>query len=228
MSRSSVPSTPCGSTPAHESSDLPGRAGPDRHELFSNSALAPDRLHRPPSVPLDSSPTPSAKTGPGWKATHGEQGLPSQIECDVAIVGTRRRRPASAELLTRAGLDVVLIEEGPLRTSSDFNQKESEAYRTLYLGVGRASHPGWRHQHHARALRGWHHRDQLDQLLPHPGQHAAPLARVYGLSDFTTEAMAPWFEQDERRLNMVPWTIPPNLNNEVLRTARPSWASPRR
>ena len=24
----------------------------------------------------------------GWKATHGEQGLPSQIECDVVIVGT--------------------------------------------------------------------------------------------------------------------------------------------
>ena len=24
----------------------------------------------------------------GWKATHGEHGLPAQIQCDVVIVGT--------------------------------------------------------------------------------------------------------------------------------------------
>ena len=49
----------------------------------------------------------------------------------------------TAELLTKAGLDVVLIEEGPLRTSSDFNQKESEAYATLYQeGAGRRTMDG--------------------------------------------------------------------------------------
>ena len=35
----------------------------------------------------------------GWKATHGEQGLPSQIECDVAIVGTG----ASEATIVRGG-----------------------------------------------------------------------------------------------------------------------------
>ena len=54
----------------------------------------------------------------GWKTTHGEQGLPAQVQCDVAIIGTGAGAGITAELLTRAGLDVVLIEEGPLRTST--------------------------------------------------------------------------------------------------------------
>ncbi len=38
----------------------------------------------------------------------------------------------AAELLAKAGLKVVIIEEGPLKSSRDFNQKESEAYPSLY------------------------------------------------------------------------------------------------
>ncbi|MDE2000689.1 MAG: GMC family oxidoreductase, partial [Burkholderiales bacterium] len=68
----------------------------------------------------------------GWKTTGGEQGLPAQITCDVAIIGTGAGAGITAEILTKAGLDVVLIEEGPLRTSTDFNQRESEAYTSLY------------------------------------------------------------------------------------------------
>src|SRR5690606_10305956 len=68
----------------------------------------------------------------GWQAVNGEHGLPPEVQCDVVIIGTGAGAGVTAELLTRAGLDVILIEEGPLRTSSDFNQKESEAYRTLY------------------------------------------------------------------------------------------------
>ena len=68
----------------------------------------------------------------GWKTTNGEQGLPANVTCDVAIIGTGAGAGITAEILTKAGLDVVLIEEGPLRTSTDFNQKESEAYSSLY------------------------------------------------------------------------------------------------
>ena len=51
----------------------------------------------------------------GWKATNGEAGLPQEIQCDVAIVGSGAGAGITAELLTKAGLDVVLIEEGPLQ-----------------------------------------------------------------------------------------------------------------
>jgi choline dehydrogenase-like flavoprotein len=50
----------------------------------------------------------------------------------VAIVGTGAGAGITAELLTAAGLSVVLIEEGPLKSSTDFRQRESDAYPTLY------------------------------------------------------------------------------------------------
>ena len=154
----------------------------------------------------------------GWKATHGEQGLPSQIECDVAIVGTGAGAGITAELLTRAGLDVVLIEEGPLRTSSDFNQRESEAYRALYQeSAARRTLDGAISIMQGRCVGGTTVINWTSSFRT-PDSTLRHWQEVYGLSDFTTEAMAPWFEQAERRLNMVPWTIPPNLNNEVLRT----------
>ncbi|WP_204281849.1 GMC family oxidoreductase N-terminal domain-containing protein, partial [Serratia marcescens] len=39
----------------------------------------------------------------------------------------------------------------------------------------------------------------------------------FGLTDFNEAAMAPWFEQAERRLNIGDWLTEPNENNDVLR-----------
>ncbi len=58
----------------------------------------------------------------------GAQALPGKIICDVAIVSAG----ITAELLSRAGLDVSVLEEGLLKTSSDFHQLESEAHPSLY------------------------------------------------------------------------------------------------
>ena len=69
----------------------------------------------------------------GWRVLGGPHGaLPGRVECDVAIVGSGAGAGITAELLTQAGLRVVLVEEGPLRSSTDFHQRESEAYPTLY------------------------------------------------------------------------------------------------
>ncbi|MHB8145487.1 MAG: GMC family oxidoreductase N-terminal domain-containing protein, partial [Vulcanimicrobiaceae bacterium] len=54
------------------------------------------------------------------------------LEADVAIVGSGAGGGTTAEILARAGLRVVLIEEGPLRTSPDFHMLEREAYPQLY------------------------------------------------------------------------------------------------
>ena len=65
----------------------------------------------------------------GWKVMGGAFAKPPEkITCDVAIIGSGAGAGITAELLTKAGLKVVIIEEGPLKSSSDFNQKESEAY----------------------------------------------------------------------------------------------------
>src|SRR4030095_16411034 len=69
----------------------------------------------------------------GWRgidASRQEGDL--NLEPDVVIVGTGAGGGTAAESFARAGLNVVLIEEGPLRTSSDFRMRESEAYPELY------------------------------------------------------------------------------------------------
>ena len=69
----------------------------------------------------------------GWKVVGGALGaVPEKIVCDVAIIGSGAGAGITAELLARAGLQVVIIEEGPLKSSRDFNQLESEAYPSLY------------------------------------------------------------------------------------------------
>jgi choline dehydrogenase-like flavoprotein len=154
----------------------------------------------------------------GWKVHGGPHAaLPAALQCDVAIVGTGAGAGITAELLTRAGLDVVLIEEGPLRSSSDFNQRESEAYPSLYQEsaarktadkainilqgrcVGGSTTVNWTSSFRtpAATLRFWQQR--------------------FGLNELTEESMAVWFAQAERRLNIGPWLMAPNENNDLLR-----------
>ena len=52
----------------------------------------------------------------------------TDYECDVAIVGTGAGGGTAAEIFAAAGLDVIMGEEGPLRSSSDFHMREREAY----------------------------------------------------------------------------------------------------
>ena len=77
----------------------------------------------------------------GWKTHDGSQ-LEGDLtlEADVAIVGSGAGGGTTAEILSAAGYKVLLIEEGPLKTSSDFKLLENEAYASLYQeGVGRMS-----------------------------------------------------------------------------------------
>ena len=71
--------------------------------------------------------------GRGWKVI-GASTLAADLtlEADVAIVGTGDGGGTAAEILADAGLNVVMIEEGPLQTSSDFHMREAEAYPQRY------------------------------------------------------------------------------------------------
>ena len=154
----------------------------------------------------------------GWKVHGGPHAaLPATLECDVAIVGSGAGAGITAELLCRAGLEVVLIEEGPLKSSADFNQRESQAYPSLYQEsaarktadkainilqgrcVGGSTTVNWTSSFRtpAATLRFWQQR--------------------FGLSELTDEALAPWFAQAERRLNISPWLTAANENNDLLR-----------
>ena len=154
----------------------------------------------------------------GWQAHNGADGLPDEVTCDVAIVGTGAGAGITAEILTKAGLAVVLLEEGPLRTSSDFNQREAEAYSSLYQeSAARRTMDGAISVLQGRCVGGTTVVNWTSSFRT-PENTLQHWQDKYGLQEFSESAMAPWFEQVERRLNMHRWEeAPPNRNNEVLR-----------
>ncbi|NDP39201.1 MAG: GMC family oxidoreductase [Rhodoferax sp.] len=154
----------------------------------------------------------------GWKVLGGPHGArPEKIVCDVAIIGSGAGAGISAELLARAGLKVVIIEEGPLKSSSDFNQKEAQAYPALYQeSAGRKTLDKGVTILQGRCVGGsttvnWtsSFRTPMDTLKFWQQNFALP--------DYTNDALAPYFQQAETRLSMGPWLVAPNENNDLLR-----------
>ena len=79
-------------------------------------------------------PVGDAFAGP-WRGRHldgAALGEDRTLSADVVIVGSGAGGGVCAEILAQAGLSVILVEEGPLRTSRDFNMLEREAYPALY------------------------------------------------------------------------------------------------
>ncbi len=155
--------------------------------------------------------------GRGWKVLGGKHAaLPEKISCDVAIIGSGAGAGISAELLARAGLSVVIIEEGPLKSSSDFNQLESEAYKDLYQeGAGRRTKDKAIGILQGRSVGGSTTVNWTSSFRTPPGTLAYWQAH-FGLTDYSVEALAPYFAQAEARLNITPWDMAPNANNELL------------
>lgn len=176
------------------------------------------------SAPAHSTSLPAFRPDPiaeglarGWAVNDGARdALPASLTADVVIVGTGAGGGITAEMLAGAGLDVLMLEEGPLRGARDFDMLESTAYPHLYQEsaarktadqaitilqgrcVGGSTTVNWTSSFRTPAdtLRFWVER--------------------YGLTDFTPEALAPWFAQAETRLGIAPWPMPPNENNALL------------
>lgn len=154
----------------------------------------------------------------GWKVLGGKHGaLPERITCDVAIIGSGAGAGITAELLTKAGLNVVIVEEGQLKSSSDFKQKEPEAYASLYQeNAGRKTKDKGITILQGRSVGGTTTVNWTSSFRTPPDtlQHWQDR---FGLKDFTVDALAPYFQQAQTRLNIHPWETPPNENNELLR-----------
>ncbi|UTW06180.1 GMC family oxidoreductase [Pseudomonas benzenivorans] len=155
----------------------------------------------------------------GWKTHNGsrlEQDL--TLEADVAIVGSGAGGGTSAEILSAAGFKVLLIEEGPLKTSGDFKMQEAEAYASLYQeGIGRMSKDGAITILQGRAVGGTTLVNWTSSFRT-PEQTLQHWAREHDVKGHDPEAMAPWFERMEQRLGVAPWAVPPNANNQVIRS----------
>jgi choline dehydrogenase-like flavoprotein len=140
----------------------------------------------------------------------------STLEADVVIIGTGAGGGTTAEILAKAGLKVLLIEEGPLKSSNDFKMDERQAYKDLYQeNAGRMNKDGSMSILQGRCVGG-------STVVNWTSSFRTPEQTLqYWADNFNTEGvskdeMAPWFDNMEQRLNIAPWAVPPNENNAVL------------
>lgn len=154
----------------------------------------------------------------GWKVFGGALGpVPEKIICDVAIIGSGAGAGITAELLAKAGLRVVIIEEGPLRSSTDFNQLESEAYPSLYQeSAARKTEDKAINILQGRCVGGSTTVNWTSSFRT-PASTLEFWQEKFGLTGYSVEALAPYFAQAEQRLNISPWLMAPNENNDLLR-----------
>lgn len=154
----------------------------------------------------------------GWKVRDASTFTgPQTLEADVIIVGTGAGGGTAAEILSAAGLKVLMIEEGPLKTSASFkDMDEARAFRELYQeGAGRATSDGAIGILQGRSVGGTTTINWTSSFRT-PPQTLAHWAQHFGLKDSGVEEMAPWFQKMEERLGVAPWGATPNANNAVL------------
>ncbi len=164
----------------------------------------------------------------GWAVLDADAPvLPEQVRFDVVVVGTGAGGGTTAEILSHAGLRVLLVEEGPLRSSSDFRMRESEAYPQLYQeSAARRTKDQAIGILQGRCVGGSTTVNWTSSFRT-PADTLAFWRDRYGLDGFDEQAMAPWFERMEQRLSVAPWTVRPNENNDILRRGaqRLGWSS---
>jgi choline dehydrogenase-like flavoprotein len=154
----------------------------------------------------------------GWRVFGGSRAAaPATLECDVAIVGSGAGAGITAELLSAAGLKIVIVEEGPLKSSRDFRQLESEAYPSLYQeSAGRKTADKAINILQGRCVGGSTTVNWTSSFRT-PSSTLAYWRELFGLAEFTDDALSPWFLRAEQRLSVSPWLAAPNENNNLLR-----------
>jgi choline dehydrogenase-like flavoprotein len=153
----------------------------------------------------------------GWKVIDASAlTAPRRFEVDVAIIGSGAGGGVTAEILALAGLNVILVEEGPLKSSRDFKMREAEAYPALYQeSAARKTRDKAINILQGRAVGGSTTVNWTSSFRT-PGDTLAYWQDKYGLTGYSEEALAPWFELVEERLHIGAWPAPPNQNNALL------------
>lgn len=137
------------------------------------------------------------------------------LEADVAIIGTGAGGGVSAEMLTGAGLRVVMIEEGKYPSPEQIPLREPWSLSRLYREGGAIpTKDGAVTVVQGRTVGGsttvnWTSSFRTPKpTLDHWKSH-------HGLEGLGEDDLAPWFDAIESRLNIGPWSDH-NRNNQLL------------
>lgn len=139
-----------------------------------------------------------------------------QFEADVVIIGTGAGGGMAAEILTQAGLSVIMLEHGALWSSSDFRQQERWAYPHLYQdGAGRKTKDQAIAILQGRTVGG-------STTVNWTTSIRTPQATLdfwqaeFGLNFSAEQSLDPYFAKAAGRLHISEWQLPPNPNNAAL------------
>lgn len=140
------------------------------------------------------------------------------FECDVVIVGSGAGGGAAAAVLAESGLEVIIVEEGPLKSTEDFKLIESEAYQSLYQeSMARVTKDGGISILQGRAVGGsttvnW------TATFETPQKSLEHWKNKYGLMAASKSDLSQTFNEQKVIYNVSDWLIPSNKNNEKLKT----------
>lgn len=154
----------------------------------------------------------------GWKVLDAAAMERDQaLEFDVVVIGSGAGGGVTAEILAQAGLDVAIVEEGPLASSTEFRMREREAYPRLYQeSAGRQTKDKAITILQGRCVGGSTTVNWTSSFRT-PAQTLAHWRAAHGLASMTDAALEPWFARMEERLSIAPWPVAPNENNDILR-----------
>ncbi len=139
------------------------------------------------------------------------------FDADVAIVGSGAGGGTAADILSAAGLKVIIIEEGPLVTSSNFHMREDEAYPQLYQeSAARKSKDRAINILQGRCVGGGTTVNWTSSFRTPPAT-LDYWEQALGVRGLAASDLVPWFERMETQLNIAAWPVAPNENNDALR-----------
>lgn len=137
------------------------------------------------------------------------------LETEVLIIGTGAGGGEAAKLLS-SHFKVIMVEEGPHRTSDDFNMKESEAYPELYQDCGaRLTVDGAIKILQGKSVGGSTTVNWTSSFRT-PSKTLKYWNQNYGLDSLTEASLSPHFTRIESEYGISPWEGEPNSNNQLM------------
>ncbi|MCH8544624.1 MAG: GMC family oxidoreductase [Alcanivorax sp.] len=126
-----------------------------------------------------------------------------ELTADVVIIGSGAGGAVTAYELARKGLDVLVLEAGPYVPSSEFTEDFTESLETLYEDHGgQANTDGDLLVLQGRCVGGSTVVNGCVSFRT-PDFIFDEWHRDFGLTDFTSASMAPYFERVERNLSIT-------------------------
>ncbi|TGK48980.1 GMC family oxidoreductase N-terminal domain-containing protein [Leptospira bouyouniensis] len=137
------------------------------------------------------------------------------LEADFVIVGSGAGGGTSAEILSKAGYSVIIVEEGNYETSKEFDLKELSTFNRLYYeGATRPTKDKGFTVVQGRTVGGstvvnW------TTCIRTPNETLNYWEKNLGIKGYSNDELEPWFELASKRFSIQPWEAH-NQNNNLL------------